>query len=124
SPLSPPSTLCRSRHIEPAVQRCDMRNRRANNEWKMQIIDVKMNHIELVGVLKHPVEHNQVMRHVINTPLIQPKRAGASGNQSGLRDRVATCEKSHVVSIADQFFSKIRNDPCRPSIMFWRHAFN
>src|SRR4029434_7376081 len=110
-----------------------MRNRRANNEWKMQIIDVKMNHIELVGVLKHPVEHHQVMRHVINTPLIQPQRAGASGDQSGLRarasgnqsawrDRVATCEKSHVVSIADQFSSKIRNDPSRPSITFWRHA--
>ena len=81
-----------------------------------------MNHVELMNALRYLLEHQNVVRHPIDAAIAQAKRAAARSNEPGSRYRVTACEQGHVVPLANQFLSKIRNDPFGPSILFWRHT--
>src|SRR6266487_4564319 len=104
------------------MQGCDVRNQRAPREWKVQVVDMVMNHIELVRALRYLLQHQNVVRHPIDAAIAQAKRAAAWSNEPRSRYRVTAREQSHVVPLANQFLGKIRNDPFGPSIMFRRHT--
>src|SRR6266480_2503605 len=99
-----------------------MRNRCAPREWKVQVVDMEMNHIELVSALKYLLQHQNVVRHPIDAAIIQAKRPAARGNKPGSRRRITTCKQGYVMALANQFLSKIRNDAFGPSIVFRRHT--
>src|SRR6266568_5941703 len=104
------------------MQGCDVRNQRAPREWKVQVVDVVVNHIELVSALRYLLQHQNVVRHPIDAAIAPAKRAAAWSNKPCSRHRVTACEQGHVVPLANQFLSKIRNDPFGPSILLWRHT--
>ena len=45
----------------------------------MQVIDMKMNDVELVRALKNTFQHDEMMRHLVLTMLVQTQRP--SGTQ-------------------------------------------
>src|SRR6266496_1470315 len=112
------------RDIEPAVQGCDVRNPQESRDWKMQVIDVEMDHIEFARALRYLLQQHDVVRNLIHAAFIQSKRAAAYGNKPGCGHRIATCEKGDFVPLADQFLTKIRNDSFGPSILLWRHTLD
>ena len=83
---------------------------------------MEMNHIELVSALKYLLQHQNMVCHPIDAAIIQSKRAPADRHEMGLRYRVTTCEQGHVVTSANQFLGKIRNNAFGPSIVFRRHT--
>jgi len=83
---------------------------------------MEMNHIEFVSALKYLLQHQNVVRHPIDAAIIQAKRPAARGNKPGSRRRITTCKQGHVVPLANQFLSKIRNDPFGTSIMLRGHT--
>src|SRR6266496_4491816 len=89
----------------------------------MKIARVKMNEIKFAGVLDDVFYQYDFAGDGILAPLVFTKRPPAGCNELGACNRVSTAKQSHFVSCANQFFSEIRNDSLRPSIMFWRHAF-
>src|SRR5216684_1072771 len=100
-----------------------MRNRQMTRDCKMKITGVEMNEIKFAGMLDYVIYQDDFAGDGIFAPLVFTKRPAAGRNEPGACDRIATAKQSHVVSCANQFFSEIRNDSLRPSIMFWRHAF-
>src|SRR5439155_17078309 len=70
------------RDIEPAVQGCDMRNPQESRNWKMQIIDVEMDHIEFVRALRYLFQQQDVVRKLILVELIFQKREPGRRNKS------------------------------------------
>src|SRR5690348_13655900 len=48
--------------IEPSMQSCRLSQSAAARQRKMQIVDMKMNNIELLCPLKHLLKHCDVMR--------------------------------------------------------------
>src|SRR5262245_37998021 len=75
----------------------------------MEVIDVKMNEIELLGALKHLLEHQDMVRKSIDR-FAQPERAWRAGHQRRSRLRIAAGKKSNVVTLSHQFFGQIRDD--------------
>ncbi len=61
------------RDIEPAVQGCDVRNPQESRDWKMQIIDVEMDHIEFVRALRYVLQQQNVVCKLIHAAFIQSK---------------------------------------------------
>jgi len=90
----------------------------------MKVTGMEMNHIEFAGVLDHVIYQNHFPCHWILATLILAKRAPGRRNKPRGCDRVAAAKQSHIVTGANQFFSEVRNDPFRPSIMFRRHTLD
>jgi len=65
--------------VEPTMQSGQLAERAAPRKRKMEVIDMKMNEIELVGALKHVLKHQNVVGEGINR-LAQPKRARRAGH--------------------------------------------
>jgi hypothetical protein len=61
------------RDIEPAVQGCDVRKPQKSRDWKMQIIDVEMDHIEFVRALRYLLQQQDVVCKLIHAAFIQSK---------------------------------------------------
>ena len=99
-----------------------MRDRLTTREWKVQVINMEMDHIELMSAVKHLLQHQDVVSHLVRATLIQPQRAPAHRHETGLRYRVTACEQGHVMTLANQFLSKIRNNAFGTSIVFRRHT--
>src|SRR6266849_3352411 len=89
----------------------------------MKITRVKVNEIKFAGMLDNVIYQYDFAGDGILAPLVFTKRLAAWRNEPGACNRVSTAKQSHFVSCSNQFFSEIRNDSLRPSIMFWRHAF-
>ena len=61
------------RQIEPAVKGCDMRNSQESGDWKMQVINVKMDDIKFVRALRYLVQQQDVVCQLIHAAFIQSK---------------------------------------------------
>ena len=55
----------------------------------MQVIDVKVDDVEILCVAEQQIQHADVMSQLIDAILVQPQRAAASGNQAGAGDGIA-----------------------------------
>jgi hypothetical protein len=58
-------------NIKPPLQRRHMLYWLAATQGKVQLINVKMDDIELRGVLEHMFEHQDLMRHLVHTVLVE-----------------------------------------------------
>ena len=108
--------------IEASMQRRRLSHSAAAGQGKMQIIDVKVDNIELVSALKHLLKHCDVVRKSVDR-FIQTQRARAGGNQLRFRPRIATCKKGHIFTDANEFISQIGDDPFCSAVTVRRHAF-
>ena len=116
----------RRRHWEvlPAMQGRHHRVVQLPEERKMQVVDMKMQDIEL-GRLGHDlVKHHHVKGDRIMPFSIQPQGAVSAGNDIGARDRVAACEQRHVVAESDELFREIGHYTLSAPVKSRGHAFN
>ena len=111
-------------HVEAPVQSCDVRNWQVAADRKMQVPSVKMNEIELIGMLDHVIYQKNFPCHWVFAALILSERTLARRNKPCICNRIAAGKQSYVVAGANQFLSEVRDDPFRPSIVFRRHAFD
>ncbi len=109
--------------IQPSVQRGQLRNTLASRGCKMQVIDVKVNHVEFVRAPVDLIQHDHVVRQRIPAIRIQPQRAFAGSHQLRRRNRVPAGEQSNLVSLPDQFLCQVRDYALRSAVKPGRRAF-
>jgi hypothetical protein len=89
----------------------------------MQVIDMKMNDVELRRVMEESFQHDEVVRHLVLTMLIQAQRTRARSDQVRFRLRIAARKERHFVTLSHQFLGEIRHYAFCSSVIFWRHTF-
>jgi len=62
------------------MQRGDVRDQLPSAQRKMQVIDMKMNDVELGRALEESFQYNEVVRHLVLTMLIRSQRPSACSN--------------------------------------------
>src|SRR5260370_20709973 len=100
-----------------------MRNRLPSAERKMQVIDMKMNDVELTRVLENTLQHDEMVGHLALVTFIQTQRPPARRHQPRIRLRISARKERHFVALSHQFFGGIRHHAFRSSIILRRHAF-
>ena len=69
----------------------------------MQVIDMKMNNVELVRALENTLQHNEMVGHLALVTLIQTQRPPARRNQPCIRLRISARKERHFVALSHQF---------------------
>jgi hypothetical protein len=110
------------RDVEPAVKGRHVGPAGPAAQRKMQVVDVKMQHVELVRGPKHLLEHPDMMRKRVNRVGIEPERTLAHGLEPGRCHRIAAREQGDVVPLAHELFGQDMNDPLRAPVEVGRHA--
>jgi hypothetical protein len=90
----------------------------------MKLIDMEMQDVELVGAFADAIEHKHIIGNWILYVRIKPQRGRYTWHEARRRDRVATREKSHIVTKANELFAEIRDDPFSSTICSRRHALD
>src|SRR5688572_22780283 len=93
-------------------------------EWKVQQVDVKMQHVELVGAPPYIMEHRQMCGEV----LLQWRGIETYGlftcrHERGVRTCVRCCKQRDVVPQADQRIDQMGDDALGTPIQFGRNGF-
>ena|ERR1700730_5811593 len=89
----------------------------------MKIIDVKVDQIELIRIVKNLFHHQSVMCNGIDAIGIEPKRFFARGNQPCVGYRVATGKQGNVVPEQNELLREPGDDSLRSPIKSRRNAF-
>jgi hypothetical protein len=76
------------RDVLPAVQGCDRSGSQRAKQRKMELVDVEMQYIELLGTLPHPIEHQHVIWDRIANVVVQAQRRLRARHQGGARNRI------------------------------------
>src|SRR6266436_8059735 len=88
----------------------------------MQIINVKLDDIELHSALEHMFEHQNLVRQLIYAVFIEAQCTTARRDEVRLGHRVSTCKKRDLMALANQFLGEIRYNPLRTAVILWRHT--
>jgi len=100
------------------MQRCDVRYRIPPAQWKMHVLDMKMDDVELCRALEDMFQHNKMVRHLVHAALIQAQRPPARRHEARIGFRVTTRKERHFVSLSHQFLGEIRDYAfCSPIIL-------
>ncbi len=91
---------------------------------KVEVIDVKMQHVELGGVRADLVEHQHVVGNGVADRRVETQRLGAARHEVRRGDGVAAREQRHIVAQRDQFLGEIGDDALGAPIEPGRHAFD
>ena len=83
-----------------AVQRGDSAARDRPEQREMELIDMEMQDVEVVGALADAIEHQHVIGDRIADAGVEPQRLGHAGHEIGRRDRIAAREQRHVMAEA------------------------
>src|SRR6188768_1055459 len=62
------------RQVETSVQRGEVRRREAASDREMQLRNVKVNHVEFAGALRHLLDHQHVLGKKVAPAAIEPLR--------------------------------------------------
>jgi hypothetical protein len=90
----------------------------------MKLIDMEMQDVELVGAFADAIEHKHIVGNWIANVRIKPQCGRCTGYEAGGGNGVATGEKSHIVTKANELFGEIRDDPFSSTIFSRRHALD
>jgi len=105
------------------MQRGDVRDQLSPAQRKMQVIDMKMNDVELGRALEESFQHDEVVRHLVLTMLIRSQRASARSHYVRFRHRISARKKRHIVALSHQLLCEIRYDAFCSPVIFRRYAF-
>ena len=92
--------------ILPAVQRRDSSRGSVMKDRKVELVDMKMEDVELVGHAPHSVEHHHVIRDWVAHVRIEPQRTFTTRNESSSRVRFRTGEECDVMPLRYQRLSE------------------
>ena len=90
----------------------------------MELVDMEVQNVEIVGTFAHPVQHQHVIRNWITHVRVEPQRRRRATHNACGRHGIAACEQSHVMTQADEFLSKIGDNAFCAAIEPRRHALN
>src|SRR5215831_3757964 len=112
------------RKVQAPMKGREYRRRATATHRKTQKIQMRMNDIELVrlrseGLLLHEDER----RITIDEPGIQPEGMWTGGPEISCGGRISTGKECDLVTLTNQFFCNIGDDPLRASVQSRRHAF-
>src|SRR6267154_4261257 len=89
----------------------------------MQVIDMKMNDVELARALENTLEHDKMVGHLALVTFIQTQRPPARRHQPRIRLRISARKERHFVTLSYQFLREIRHHAFCSPVIFRRHAF-
>ena len=78
---------------------------------EMELIDMEVQDVEVVGALAHAIEHQHVIGNRIADAGVEPQRLGHAGHQIGRGDQIAARKQRHVMAERNQFFGQVGDDP-------------
>jgi hypothetical protein len=109
--------------VEPAVQGGDERRRLAGKDRERIVVEVEMQHVELVRALTHSFEHRHVQRHGVAHPPVEPESLRPDRLEPGPRRRIAAGEQRHLMPQRHQFLGQPRHDALGTAIKLRRDRF-
>ncbi len=74
---------------------------------------VEVQDVEIVGTFAHSVQHQHVIRSRIAHVPVEPHRRPRATDKARGCHGIAACEQGHVMTQADEFLRKIRDNPFR-----------
>src|SRR4030095_5082995 len=89
----------------------------------MQVIDMKMNDVELARTLENTLQHDEMVGHLALVTFIQTQRPPARGDEPLIRIRISPRKERHFVALSHQFLGEIRHHAFRSPVIFRRDAF-
>ena len=91
---------------------------------EMELVDVKVQHVELRRHLPHLVEHQHVVWNGIAHRWIEPKRLCAARHELCGGDGLPAGEQRDIMALRHQSLGEIADDSFRASVEARRHAFD
>ena len=96
--------------IKPAVQRGHMRGGLSPRQREVPVIDVEVDEVEVLRLLKNLLQEEKVMGELVRTPVIEAQPLRARGHETSAGDGIAAGEERHLMALADQSLSQVRDD--------------
>src|ERR1700686_1401515 len=87
--------------VKPAMKCCHVGDLRVATQREVQVINVKMNQVEILFFIEDLVEHHNMMGQLVHTVRIQSQSFLTTRSQTSSRKRVAASEQSHGVTKTD-----------------------
>ena len=94
----------------------------AADHREVQLRDVKMDDVELIGALHHLLEHEHVRGEMIPAHRVQPERSSAPWHKCGRRLGIPAGEERHVMPQPYEFIRQKRYNSFGPAIQFRRNT--
>jgi hypothetical protein len=91
---------------------------------EMELVDVEVQDVELIGHAAHLVEHHHVMGDGIAHGRVEAQRLGRTGHEPRRGDRIAAGEQRDIVALCDQRVSQVGHDPFGAAIELRRNPFH
>jgi hypothetical protein len=88
----------------------------------VHVLDVEVQHVELVRVAAHALDHQQVVGHGVGHLGIEAQRGWGAGDEARRGLRIGAREQGHVAPQPYQLLGKVRNDPLGTPVQPRRHA--
>ena len=107
-----------------AMQGGDGAARDRPEQRELELIDMEVQDVEVVGALAHAIEHQHVIGDRIEDAGVEPQRLGHAGHEIGGRDRIAAGKQRDVMAERDELFGQVGDDPLGAAIKPWRHALD
>jgi hypothetical protein len=76
-------------------------------EGKMELVDVEMENVELVGTFAHAIQHEHVVRNGVSHIRVESQRRRRATHKPRRRHGIAAREQGDVMARADEFFCEI-----------------
>jgi hypothetical protein len=89
----------------------------------MQVIDMKMQDVEIFLATPHLLQHHDVVRQRVSDDRVEPKGNITAPHQLGSRSRIPAGKQCNLMSLANELFRQVRNDPFSAAIESGRHTF-
>src|ERR1700733_4962321 len=109
--------------IQAAMKSCNVCDLFATADWKVQVVHMEMQNVEIVFFAEDLVEHHHMVCELIYPFRIEPQSSRARRDETSGCQRIATREQRHVVTETDQFLCKPGDDTLRASVQCRANAF-
>src|SRR5260221_3344381 len=110
-------------YVEAAVKCSHGRDRQTRADREVQIVDVKVDDIEFLGVAEHELQHANMMGQLIHAVLAQTEEMLGRGDQPGASNGITTGEQGYVMSLTNQLFRQVRDNPLGSTVILGRDTF-
>ena len=106
------------------MQRGDGAARDRPEQRKLELVDMEVQNVEILGALADAIEHQHVVGNGIPDARVEPQRLRHAGHEIGRRDRIAAREQCNLMAERHQLLGQVRDDPLGAAIKPWRNAFD
>ena len=109
--------------VEPTVQGGDKGGRLPAEQRKWEVVDVKVQNVELIGSPVDQFQHPCIGRHPVPYARIEPDRLRPHRLELRRSNQSSAGEQGHVVTHTDQFFGEISDHPLGSAVQLRGNRF-